>query len=65
MAGGTGISPIHQLIRAIAMDPSDRTEVRLIYANSTEEDILLREELIELEKKSAGRVKIWYVPLFG
>jgi nitrate reductase (NAD(P)H) len=65
MAGGTGITPIHQLIRAIAMDPTDRTEVRLLYANKTEEDILLREELIQLEKKSAGKVKIWYVPLFA
>lgn len=65
MAGGTGITPIYQLVRAIAMDPTDRTEVRLIYANKTEEEILLREELLQLEKKSDGRVKIWYVPLFG
>lgn len=61
MAGGTGITPIYQLIRAIAMDPTDQTEVRLIYANKTEEEILLREELLHLEKESAGRVKIWYV----
>ncbi|KAF9203140.1 hypothetical protein BGZ59_001792 [Podila verticillata] len=58
MAGGTGITPIYQLIRAIVKDPTDRTEVRLIYANRTAEDILLREELCQLEKESAGRVKI-------
>ncbi|KAK5815604.1 nitrate reductase [Linnemannia elongata] len=60
MAGGTGITPIYQLIRAIAMDPTDRTEVRFIYSNKTEEEILLREELLQLEKKSAGRVKICF-----
>ena len=65
LAGGTGITPIYQLIRAIAMDPTDRTEVRLSYANKTEEDILLREELCQLEKESRGRIKIWYVLLFG
>ncbi|KAF9538421.1 hypothetical protein EC957_006768 [Mortierella hygrophila] len=58
LAGGTGITPIYQLIRAIARDPTDRTEVRLIYANRTENDILLHEELLQLEKESAGRVKI-------
>ncbi|KAF9924825.1 hypothetical protein FBU30_005274 [Linnemannia zychae] len=60
MAGGTGITPIYQLIRSIAQDPTDRTEVRLIYANKTEEDILLRDELLKLENVSAGRVKICF-----
>jgi len=59
MAGGTGITPIYQLIRAIAKDPTDPTEARLVYANRTVEDILLREELCQQEKENAGRVKIW------
>ncbi|KAF9349415.1 hypothetical protein BGX34_001812 [Mortierella sp. NVP85] len=58
MSGGTGITPIYQVVRAVAQDPQDFTEVRLIYANKTEEDILLREELVQLEKKSHGRIKI-------
>ncbi|KAG0349121.1 hypothetical protein BGZ54_004440, partial [Gamsiella multidivaricata] len=58
MAGGTGITPIYQVLRAIAQDPADPTDVRLIYANRTENDILLREELTELEKGSNGRIKI-------
>ncbi|KAF9153962.1 hypothetical protein BG015_002221 [Linnemannia schmuckeri] len=62
MAGGTGITPIYQLIRAIVKDRNDRTEVRLIYANRTADDILLREELNQLEKESAGRVKICHPP---
>lgn len=36
---------MYQLIRAICEDDSDNTQISLIYANNTEEDILLREEL--------------------
>jgi len=60
----TSTHPFPIPVRSL-QDPTDRTEVRFIYANKTEEEILLREELLQLEKKSAGRVKIWYVPLFG
>lgn len=45
IAGGTGITPMLQLIRAIQKDPADTTELFLIFANQTEEDILLRAEL--------------------
>lgn len=45
VAGGTGITPMLQLIRAILKDPQDSTELWLIFANQTEEDILLRKEL--------------------
>jgi cytochrome-b5 reductase len=48
VAGGTGITPMLQVIRAIQKDPSDKTEVWLIFANQTEDDILLRKELEEL-----------------
>lgn len=45
IAGGTGITPMLQVIRAILKNPDDKTEVWLIFANQTEEDILLRQEL--------------------
>ena len=45
IAGGTGITPMLQVIRAIVKDPNDQVEVWLIFANQTEEDILLRNEL--------------------
>lgn len=57
IAGGTGITPCLQVIRAMLRDEQDTTEVFLLYANQTEEDILLREEL-ELIPKS--RLHIWY-----
>ena len=45
VAGGTGITPMLQVIRAILKDPHDKTEIWLIFANQTENDILLRQEL--------------------
>lgn len=44
-AGGTGITPMLQIVREILSNPDDRTQVSLIFANVTEEDILLRAEL--------------------
>jgi cytochrome-b5 reductase len=48
LAGGTGITPMLQIIRAIMKNPEDTTRVHLIYANVTTEDILLREDLENL-----------------
>jgi len=51
VAGGTGITPMLQVIRAILKDPEDKTEVWLIFANQTEQDILLRQELESISSK--------------
>ncbi|OJJ08293.1 hypothetical protein ASPVEDRAFT_57440 [Aspergillus versicolor CBS 583.65] len=61
IAGGTGITPMYQLIRAICEDPTDLTEVSLIYANRTEEDILLRRELEAFAEAYPQNLKIWYM----
>jgi NAD(P)H-flavin reductase len=45
IAGGSGITPMFQVAQGILRDPRDVTKVFLIYANVTEEDILLRKEL--------------------
>ena len=45
LAGGTGITPMYQVLMEILSNPRDTTEVRLVYASRTEEDILLRLEL--------------------
>lgn len=45
IAGGTGITPCYQVAQHILSDPEDNTEVSLLYANKSEEDILLRDEL--------------------
>lgn len=61
MAGGTGITPMLQVIAAILRDPTDKTKVSLIYANQTENDILVRDMLEELQAKHSDRfVNLWY-----
>uniref|UniRef100_A0A0C9R8G9 NADH-cytochrome b5 reductase n=1 Tax=Fopius arisanus TaxID=64838 RepID=A0A0C9R8G9_9HYME len=60
IAGGTGITPMLQLIRQITKDPEDHTQVSLLFANQTEKDILLREELENLAKNHADQFKLWF-----
>jgi len=60
IAGGTGITPMLQLVRAVFRDPEDKTNLNLLFANQTEEDILLRNELEEVQKKYPDRFKLWY-----
>ncbi|CAB3360041.1 Hypothetical predicted protein [Cloeon dipterum] len=60
IAGGTGITPMLQLIRHITRDPKDKTELRLIFANQTEDDILLRDELEQVAKEHPDQFKVWY-----
>jgi len=60
IAGGTGITPMLQLIRQVQKDPRDKTKLWLIYANKTEDDILVRAELEECAAKDPERFKLWY-----
>ncbi|KAL2753340.1 hypothetical protein ACRALDRAFT_1052057 [Sodiomyces alcalophilus JCM 7366] len=62
IAGGTGITPMLQVIRAIirARAAGDNTEVDLIFANVTAQDILLREDLDALVKEDS-RIRVHYV----
>lgn len=68
IAGGTGITPMLQLVRQILKDPEDTTVMALLFANQTESDILLREELEEAASKNPDRLRLWYTvdrPLDG
>merc|ERR1711970_1365456 len=60
IAGGTGITPMLQLVRAVFRDPEDTTCLSLLFANQSEEDILLGKELEEVEKEHPDRFKLWY-----
>ncbi|KAF5298586.1 hypothetical protein FQR65_LT09681 [Abscondita terminalis] len=60
IAGGTGITPMLQLIRHITKDPTDSTELSLLFANQSENDILVRKELEEVAKKHPDQFKLWY-----
>ena len=65
IAGGTGITPMLQVVRAIIRGrPSnggnDNTEVDLIFANVNKEDILLKEDLDALAETDKG-FRVHYV----
>lgn len=61
IAGGTGITPMYQILTAILRDPEDKTKVSLVYANVTEDDILLKEELNKMAREHPDRFKVYYV----
>jgi len=61
IAGGTGITPMLQVLHAIFRDSSDTTTTAsLVFANQTEDDILVREELEILAKEFPDRFKLHY-----
>lgn len=61
VAGGSGITPMYQVIRAVCEDDADSTTMSLLYANRTEEDILLRAELDNFAKKYPHKFKVHYL----
>lgn len=61
IAGGTGITPMLQIIRAALKNPADRTKLSLIYANVNFDDILLRKELDDLAAKYPHRFSVYHV----
>lgn len=63
IAGGTGITPMLQVVKAIIrgrQTAGDRTEVDLIFANVTAQDILLKEDLDALAAEDKG-FRVHYV----
>lgn len=65
IAGGTGITPMLQVIKAIIRNRprnggNDTTKVDLIFANVNPEDILLKDQLDQLEKEDDG-FNVYYV----
>ena len=60
LAGGTGITPMLQLVREVVRDPSDSTQLALLFANQTPGDILLKDELDGLAKTHSDRFELRY-----
>ena len=61
VAGGSGITPMYQVVNAILKNKADKTKVSLVFGNVTEEDILLREELDQLARMHADRFRVHYI----
>lgn len=60
IAGGSGITPMLQLITEVLKRSGDNTQLALLYANQSEDDILLRDELDVLAAKHQDQFKVWY-----
>lgn len=65
IAGGTGITPMLQIIRAIERGRprnggSDKTQIDLIFANVNPEDILLKDDLDRLVREDEN-IRVHYV----
>ena len=58
--GGTGITPMLQLVTDVFRNPNDKTSLALLFANQSEDDILVREELEAVQEKYPDRFKLWY-----
>ncbi|KIW68544.1 hypothetical protein PV04_04483 [Phialophora macrospora] len=66
--GGSGVTPGYALLQHVAQedghtsdDNDTQIQVRVLDANKSEQDILLREQLRDIEKRSAGRIQITHV----
>lgn len=60
IAGGSGITPMLQIIKAVFKEPSSKISLSLVYANQTEEDILVRSDLEKIAKENPDRFRLWY-----
>ena len=67
IAGGTGITPMYQILNEIlkeqtSITPGQKIDIKiwLLFANQTEDDILLREELEHLAASNSDRFRLWY-----
>mmetsp|Transcript_28310 Transcript_28310/g.76462 ORF Transcript_28310/g.76462 Transcript_28310/m.76462 type:complete len:320 (-) Transcript_28310:580-1539(-) len=61
VAGGTGLTPMLQVIDAVLANPEDRTKLTLVYANQTPGDIILKERLDALAAQHPDRFSVHYV----
>ncbi|KAI4344102.1 hypothetical protein L6164_011372 [Bauhinia variegata] len=59
IAGGTGITPMLQVIEAILKNPDDNTQISLLYANVSPDDILLKQKL-DILAASHPNLKVFY-----
>ncbi|RDL32678.1 Uncharacterized protein BP5553_09134 [Venustampulla echinocandica] len=59
--GGSGVTPGYQLICRILRAKGDTTELRVIDANKSQADILLRDEMDKLQEEHKTQFKITHV----
>jgi len=61
IGGGSGITPLYQVLTRALSDKANKTKFKLLYSNVTEQDILLRKEFDVLKKKYPDTFDVVYV----
>ncbi|PKS12473.1 hypothetical protein jhhlp_000679 [Lomentospora prolificans] len=61
VVGGSGLTPAYSLISRVCATKDDKTEIRMVDANNSEIDILMRDELEHFQDQSNGQFKLAYV----
>lgn len=61
IAGGTGITPIYQILNDSFSNDFNITDYTLLFLNKTKDDIFLLPQLEKLKKKSNGKLHIIHV----
>ena len=61
VAGGTGITPMLQVIDEILENKDDKTTVSLIYGNQTESDILMKKEIDARAAANPDKLKVYCI----
>lgn len=61
IAGGTGITPMIQMIEEVLLNPADKTKVTLLFANTSVSDILLKETLDKYVAQFPERFQVHYI----
>lgn len=60
IGGGSGITPLYQLLHVIDKNPEDKTKVTLFYGNKSEDDIILRKEIEAIVAKKPDQFKAYF-----
>jgi cytochrome-b5 reductase len=61
VAGGSGITPMLQVADEILENPLDTTNISMVFANVSENDVMLKDELDKRVAQYPDRIKIHYV----
>jgi len=59
-AGGTGITPMFQVIQAAVLN-NDDVDITLLFGNVSEDDILLKKELDAFAEANPSRFRVIYI----
>jgi len=60
IAGGSGITPMYHVAKDMLKNDSANTKITILFANKTESDILLRNELEEMAHANPERVNVHF-----